>query len=122
MYRVNMRFYFSKEFKDDFGNKAGIEEVKISSYKGAARKPAFRLVCFAEYNNGFFDYCAAGLEPYWSGHWYAHFMNWKASVDPSRMVGCLIKLPKEDRDKVFLLLKRYKDGETEASGEFDKKI
>ena len=53
MYRVNMRFYFSKEFKDDFGNKAGIEEVKISSYKGAARKPAFRLVCSAEYNNGF---------------------------------------------------------------------
>ena len=70
----------------------------------------------------FFDYCAAGLEPYWSGHWYAHFMDWKASVDPSRMVGCLTKLPKEDRDKVFLLLKRYEDGETEASGEFDKKI
>lgn len=70
----------------------------------------------------FFDYCGAGLEPYWSGHWYAHFMDWKASVDPSRMAARLVNFPKEDRDKVFLLLKRYEKEELEGSNGFDKKI
>lgn len=40
------------KYRDDFGNAAIIEEMKILPYKGAKkREKAFRLSCMAEYDS-----------------------------------------------------------------------
>lgn len=41
------------EWKDEHGNRALIEEVEIKPYKEAKLKKAYRLSCYAEYDDNF---------------------------------------------------------------------
>lgn len=44
------------EWKDDFENKANIEEVFVKAHKDAKQEKAYRLSCYAEYNEDFCYY------------------------------------------------------------------
>ncbi len=44
------------EWKDEYGNKALIEEVEIRPHKEAKLEKAYRLSCYAEYNDNFCYY------------------------------------------------------------------
>lgn len=44
------------EWKDDYENRALIEEVDTIPYKGAKQGKSYRLSCFAEYDNDFCYY------------------------------------------------------------------
>ena len=44
------------EYKDEYGNRALIEEVEIKPHKEAKMEKAYRLSCYAEYNNNFCYY------------------------------------------------------------------
>ena len=42
------------EWKDDYGNRALIEEVEIKPHKEAKLEKAYRLSCYAEYDDNFY--------------------------------------------------------------------
>lgn len=44
------------EWKDEYGNRALIEEVEIKSHKEAKLEKAYRLSCYAEYDEDFCYY------------------------------------------------------------------
>lgn len=44
------------EWKDEYGNKALIEEVEVKPHKGGTPEKAYRLSCFADYDNDFCYY------------------------------------------------------------------
>ena len=51
-----MKTKLVSEWKDDFGNRATIEEVYIKAHKDAKQEKAYRLSCYAEYNEDFCYY------------------------------------------------------------------
>lgn len=51
-----MKTTLVSEWKDNYGNRATIEEVNIKAHKDAKQETAYRLSCYAEYNEDFCYY------------------------------------------------------------------